>query len=479
MTVAHYGTFKRNGETSTEVIGWVRTFGNSYMLIHILTKDQAMTGYPYLTETGELSLLVVEKPQMLAPSLNTVNPRTSKEEFLIHNRHVDRIIHKGANEVLVVRHRIIQAIRGFFRARNFVEVNTPLLLAQAGGANARPFKTVASEFSDKDLQLRIAPELFLKRLIVGNMEKVYEMGPAFRNEGIDATHNPEFYICEFYQAMADLETLIRMTEIMFEEVFKAVASSVHRSHFETIPAPKELGLEAPYRQLPFIPSLELEIRKRLPGWTFPDLTIPDSALAILEAALVMFDRSFDPSNSTMSLPSLLDALSSAVLEPQIQAPTWITHHPEVMSPLAKSYLEENASMDENPHRISARAELFIGGKEIVNCYEEENSPVEQRRKFENQRIFQQQEKQTAKATSLNQNAEEGENDIDENYVKALEWGMPPTGGWGCGIDRLVMLFTGRKRIADVLPFGNLANVVGLATKGPQPKSMRASTQQLT
>ena len=422
----------------------------------------ALTGHSYTTETGERSILVTEKPQTLAPSLQHVPESITDTEFLNHHRHVDRIVHPSARESLVFRHRLIHALRSFFLEHNFIELSTPQLVAQAGGAIARPFETTATEFSETALQLRIAPELFLKRLIVGGMDKVFEIGPSFRNEGIDAVHNPEFYICEFYQVMTKLRDLIKMTESLFDTLQQT--TSADRETLQTIPDPTDLQLKAPFKRIDFIPALEDAIRERIPEFLFPDLRDEAEAREKLMAALITFDSAQHDAAHVLPLPSILDKLCSLILEPQSAGgPLWIKHHPECMSPLAKTCFSDDVSYSGKNQRVSARAELFIHGREYVNCYEEENSPVEQRRKFNEQRRYQLQEK-----GKTVEEADEHELAIDENYVEALEWGMPPTGGWGCGIDRLVMLFSGRKRIADVLPFGNLANVVGLGSRGPGP-----------
>ncbi|KAL9087799.1 MAG: hypothetical protein Q9159_003482 [Coniocarpon cinnabarinum] len=355
---------------------------------------------------------------------------------------------------------MLRHVRGFFQNREFVEVTTPLLTRRAGGALARPFDTTATEFSNVNLQLRIAPELFLKRLICGGMEKIFEIGPAFRNEGIDARHNPEFYICEFYQIMTDLNDLILMTEELLSSLMAMTKSA--RSTMTSLPDPATLGLSTPFKRVEFIPALEQAIRPHLDGFTFPNLSNEEEARASLATALGVCGRQSEDSSSVFSIPGMLDELSSLLLEVQSnEGALWITHHPACMSPLAKSFNVEYAALHGQSHPVSARAELFIKGVEYVNCYEEENSPIEQRRKFLEQRGYQLQDR----GKSINE-ANEDELAIDENYVQALEWGMPPTGGWGCGVDRLVGLFSGRKRIADVLSFGTLANVVALGSQGP-------------
>jgi len=338
-------------------------------------------------------------------------------------------------------------MRGFFDKRRFVEVNTPLLQAGAGGAVARPFETYATELSDTKLNLRVAPELFLKRLIVGGVERVYEIGPAFRNEGVDATHNPEFTTCEFYSVMTSLQTLMYMTE----ELFRDLAAAARESRRTMLGLPDmtefEAAISKPFPRLEFIPTIENAVRKERPDWSFPNLAQPNAEEQILQV-FALFNISMPrPAN----LPRLLDGLAAHFIEPLCTTPTFITHHPECMSPLAKSFLKYPTPHSATQHRVSARAELFIQGREYVNCYEEENSPIEQRRKFEEQLRYRREDDGETHRT------------VDESYISALEWGMPPTGGWGCGVDRIVMLFAGKKRIADVLPFGTLRNVVALGS----------------
>lgn len=325
-----------------------------------------------------------------------------------------------------------------------MRINTPILTAGASGATARPFSTVATELASTTLNLRIAPELWLKRLVLGGMGKVYEIGPAFRNEGVDNTHNPEFTMCEFYWPFQNLDQLMATTENMLHTLFEQLSSLnpamtshlpdsiVHRSEADRSPKP---FFTKTFPRLPFVPTLEREM-----GLPLPDLDSPDATEQLQK---LFTDKNLSrPANAT--IPSLLDALCAEYIEPLCGAPTFITEHPAALSPLAKSFRCPTTG-----HLVSARAELFIGRAEYANMYEEENSPFEQRKKFEAQLRYR-------------KDGNSGDTmEVDESYLEALEWGLPPTGGWGLGFDRLVMLFTGRKRIGDVLPFGTLRNVVGL------------------
>ncbi|KAL1647731.1 mitochondrial lysine-tRNA synthetase [Diplodia intermedia] len=400
----------------------------------------AITGHPTRTTSGELSILATEVPNCLAPSLHQIPDEVENPETLARQPHVDFLVHQRRAAIQRIRSGIISSMRKFFDEDGFVEVSTPILTAGVGGASAKPFETSANEFPGDPLTLRIAPELFLKRLVIGSGERVYEIGTVFRNEGIDATHNPEFTICEFYEPYANLEDLIQRTENLFSVLKTTVDklaqdNSVVRDNI----APLAIDLRAPFKRLEFIPTIETAINRCLPDLSTP--TAFDDVVA-LYADLHM------PLPTDATLPRLLDELAARYIEPLCAAtPTFITHHPAVMSPLAKSFADPKTGQ-----KLSRRVELFIHGREYVNAYEEENSPFEQRRKFEAQLRLQ---RDDPAERALN------ERGVDEGYVEALEWGLPPTGGWGCGVDRLVMLFSGASRIADVQPFGTLRNVVAL------------------
>jgi len=380
-------------------------------------------------------------PQLLSRCLHPLPHELEDQETKIRNRHVDLLLHPRGQDIIRLRSHIIKYLRQFLENDEYVEVQTPIIADTAGGAVARPFQTDATEFQHRELALRIAPELWLKRLILGGFDKVFEIGPSFRNEGIDLNHNPEFTTCEFYKTYADLEELIKMTEAIFLGLSRVVAAFIETDCRSLSRA--NIGLSPPYKRLDFIPAIEAAVGSRL-----PNLILPDSQSQLID----LFNQHDIPLPTNPTIPLLLDKLSATYLEPQCVAPTWIIYPPECLSPLSKSFLHPD-----NTQRVAARAELFIDKQEFVNTYEEENAPMEQRRKFEDQLRFQ-----------------EGgpEASLDESYLQALEWGLPPTGGWGCGIDRLCMLFAGTKRIADVLAFGNLRNVVALRqnTKKPQDDS---------
>lgn len=394
----------------------------------------SFTGQPHRTGRGQMSLLITEMPVLMSPSLHQIPEVLDDPETRARQRHVDMLVNPAAIQTLRVRHIVERSMHDFFNEKNFVKVNTPILQSGAGGAVARPFETEATELQGETLNLRIAPELWLKRLVVGGMERVYELGPVFRNEGVDATHNPEFTICEFYAAKASLASLMQWTESLLHHIQSHVSAAQEGGQLSALDLP-DLSLSPPFQTLEFIPALETAINRPLPNLS------ASSAHADLLALFADLNIEV-PSKPTT--PRLLDALASTYLEPLCTTPTFITNHPASLSPLSKHYTCPTTSQ-----LISARAELYMNGKEIANMYEEENSPFAQRSKFEQQLLYQ---------------AEDGEGDgkktVDEGYLEALEWGLPPTGGWGCGVDRLVMMFAGRQRVGDVLAFGGLRNVVG-------------------
>jgi lysyl-tRNA synthetase class 2 len=391
----------------------------------------AVVGTPVGKDSGPLSINATELPQILTPALHLLPTKLEDQQTRIKNRHVDLLVNKNAADTIRLRSHIIQHVREFLLQDGFLEVQTPIIVDKASGAAARPFTTVATEFLDKELALRIAPEIWLKRLILGGMDRVFEIGPAFRNEGLDATHNPEFTTCEFYKSFAELEDLMLMTENMVSGIAARV-NSLSGNSLETLPTVDASLLATPFKRVEFIPAIEAAM-----GETLPDLAAEDATESLLDL-FTKYDISVP---RPQTLPRLLDKLASVYIEPQCEEPTYIIHHPACMAPLSKSFLDPGTNQ-----LVSARAELFTQQTEIANMYEEENSPFEQRTKLVQQALLKD---------------EETGSDVDESYLKALEWGLPPTGGWGCGIDRMCMLFSGSSRISDVLAFGSLRNVVSL------------------
>lgn len=420
----------------------------------------AITGKALRTPTGELTIEATSLPELLSPSLVPLPVKLADEDTRIQHRHIDLLVNRPTADVLRLRSYIIKYMRDFFHEKDFLEFQTPILAENAGGAVARPFVTASTEFNSKELSLRIAPELWLKRLVVGGVEKVFEIGPAFRNEGIDSSHNPEFTMCESYNAFANLSDLISQTEELVSGLAEHCQGLIS-AKLTSLP-PVDLGRYArPYRQVEFIPALESAL-----GFRLPDLAAADAPQR-LRALLRAHDIPL-PAEDSPGLAKLLDKLAGTYLEPgSADAPLFITHHPACMSPLSKGF-----TCPRTGQLVSARAELFVAGRELANMYEEENDPFAQRRKFldqaQAQTSQQQQHRDRDSEPSASPDGDEGGGGgggglvVDESYVQALESGLPPTGGWGCGVDRLVMLFSGSRRIGDCLSFGTLRNVVGLS-----------------
>lgn len=384
----------------------------------------------------------------MAPSISLLPKSIEDSETRIRNRHVDMLIRHQASDTVRARSHIIQCIRNFLLKDQFLEVQTPIIADSAGGAIARPFTTVATEFSDKQLALRVAPEIWLKRLIIGGMDRVFEIGPAFRNEGLDATHNPEFTTCEFYKAFADLNDLMTMTEEMVSGIASLV-KTLRQHPLTTLPDPDTWLGTAPFKRIEFIPAIEEALGETLPNLNGEKAT---------EELLALCKKHSLEISASLTLPRVLDKLASIYIEPHCDNPTYIIHHPACMAPLAKSFVDNKTGQ-----LVSARAELFIQKREMANMYEEENSPIQQRENFMQQAKFKDAENKAV---------------IDESYLEALEWGLPPTGGWGCGIDRMVMLFAGANRISDVLSFGSLRNVVNLGSPAPRASGVAKKLAEL-
>ncbi|KAF8535172.1 hypothetical protein BDD12DRAFT_856490 [Trichophaea hybrida] len=397
----------------------------------------SITGFPGRSNTGELSLYATEHPKLLAPCLHPIPDSLQNPEKIKHHRHLDLLVHPEAAQTLKLRSRILKMIRSTLINQDFIEVQTPILSSSAGGAIAKPFLTTTSS-SSRTLALRIAPELWLKRLIVGGLDRVFELGPQFRNEGIDNTHNPEFttenLFCDVGRMVAQLKEPLGMCYAL-NPLDADIAEALNHS----------------FKRLEFIPTLEAEL-----GESLPSLEGKNAA----EELKALCERHKVPVDSNTPA-KMLDKLAQHFLEPMCHLPTFIMYHPACMSPLAKSGMRRG-------RLVSERVELFVQEQELVNAYEEENSPREQRRKFKLQMESEGREPQTSTEDTP---VEEGglEEGTDESYCSTLEWGMPPTAGWGLGVDRMVMLFSGQDRIADVLAFGGLRGAVNQGIEKPVKK----------
>ncbi len=330
-------------------------------------------------------------------------------------RYADLAVNPDVREVFVKRARVITALREFLDKREFIEVETPVLQPLYGGASARPFVTHHNAL-DMPLYLRIADELYLKRLIVGGMERVYEISKDFRNEGIDRTHNPEFTMLEFYQAFADYEDMMDLVEEMLVEAVQAVNG--------TTEIPFEGGMlrfDRPFRRLRYLDALS--------EYGAIDATaLDDAALAAAAAAAGVDDA------RSLNRPKLLDELFKVLVEPHLRDPVFIVDYPKELSPLAKPKRGDPTLVE--------RFELMVAGREIANAFSELNDPFDQRERFEAQ-------------VRLREAGDDEAQTLDEDYLRALEYGMPPTGGVGIGIDRLTMLLVDQASIRDVILFPTL------------------------
>ncbi|KAF2429468.1 class II aaRS and biotin synthetase [Tothia fuscella] len=427
------------------------------------------SGMPARTGKGDqaLTLSVTEHlPKLQAPSLHTIPASITDETTLSRFPQLDLLTQRKKRDLLRLRHHIEVILQGYLNGMNFTKVTTPILAADTGGAVARPFETTANFDGEKTgLKLRIAQELALKKLVAADLTNVYEIGPCFRNEGLDTTHNPEFTTCEFYMAYARLDTLMRMTEDLFCTIHSALEPHI-QSSLTSLEEPHtklaaSLRPGTTFQKLPFLPTLLDQLNRVASSFRLPKVLDEEAVPEIL--ALFEELKLAIPAHPTVA--RLLDALSSEFVEPLCIEPTFITFYPSIMSPLSKSFPDP-----ETGHTVSARAELFINGIEYCNMYEEENDPFSQAEKF----FLQQSPSHSKVLEDLRRdepNFLERARFVKERltpgqryFVRVLECGLPPTGGWGMGLDRLVMLFGGAGRIADVLPFGNLRGVIAIGTE---------------
>jgi len=374
-----------------------------------------VSGYPFITGKGELSLHV-DGLKILTKAISPLPEKfhgITDKELRYRQRYLDLIMNSEVRKTFHIRSKVISLTRRFFENKGFLEVETPMMHPVAGGANAKPFTTHHNALG-VDRFLRIAPELYLKRLIVGGFEAVFEINRCFRNEGMDATHNPEFTSIEFYWAYKTYKDLIELTKEYFEYLFE------HLDLPTTLPY-GDLEIDfTKFSEIPLIESLTTI------GGVPADITEDkDKIIAYLKAANVDV-------NEKMNLGQLQGELFDEYVEAKLINPTFITEYPVEISPLARR-------SDEKPH-LTDRFELFIAGKEIANAFSELNDPIDQLQRFEGQ--------MEAKESGGDDEAHE----MDEDFVNALSYGMAPTAGQGIGIDRLVMMLTNEHSIRDVLLF---------------------------
>lgn len=372
-----------------------------------------LEGTAMVTRTGELTIRVKKYTHLtkaLKPLPEKFHGLTDVEERY-RRRYVDLIMNQQAREIAFMRPKIVKAIRDWLDDRDFVEVETPCLHPILGGGAARPFITHHNAL-DKNFYLRIATELQLKKLIVGGMERVYEMGKCFRNEGMDLTHNPEFTSCEIYQAYADLEDMMQLTEDLFTHIAKNV---VKKTVFEWMG--QEIDLSKKYKRASMV-----ELIKEYSGVDFSKPYTLDEAFILAKEHGIEVQKHF-------LYGHVVNAFFEKYCEEHLIQPTFVYGHPLDISPLAKKNSKDP--------RFTERFEIFICGKEFGNSFDELNDPLDQYQRF------------VAQAEEKNKGNEEACG-IDEDFVEALEYGFPPTGGIGFGIDRLVMLFTSTSSIREVI-----------------------------
>ncbi|MDO8958042.1 MAG: lysine--tRNA ligase [Deltaproteobacteria bacterium] len=394
--------------------------GNSREIFHRLDIGDivGIRGKLFLTKTGELTLMV-DEVVLLAKSLRPLPEKwhgLSDQETRYRQRYVDLIVTPRTREVFIIRSRIIAFLRDFLTARGFLEVETPMMQLVPGGATARPFKTHHNSL-DTELYLRVAPELYLKRLLVGGLERVFEINRNFRNEGLSTQHNPEFTMLEFYQAYATHWDLMEMSEIMFSSLAQELKGSMvleyQGTHLDFTPPWKRLTLHQGLLMYGELKEEDL----RDPGKIFP-----------YGRKLGMELTGNEP------LGKVWVDLFEKVVEPHLVQPTFVIEYPIEDSPLARRN-------EQHPEMVD-RFELYIFGREIANAFSELNDPLDQRERFREQ----------AKAKD---GREEGFGLVDEDFLRALEYGMPPAAGEGIGIDRLAMIFTNSASIRDVIFFPQL------------------------
>ena len=378
-------------------------------------------GEVFKTKTGEISIHASEVT-LLSKSLQVLPEKfhgLTNTDIRYRQRYVDLVMNQDVKDTFVKRSQIISSIRRYLDGQDFLEVETPMLVSNAGGAAARPFETHYNAL-DEDVKLRISLELYLKRLIVGGMERVYEIGRVFRNEGLDTRHNPEFTLMELYQAYTDYNGMMDLTENMFRHVAKEVCGTTKITYGDV-----EIDLGAPFKRITMIDAV-----KEYTGIDFDQIKDTAEAKKIADEKEVHYEDRHEKGD-------ILNLFFEEFVEEHLVQPTFVTDHPVEISPLTKR-------KPDKPDYVE-RFELYITCREMCNAYSELNDPIDQRERF------------AAQEEAFAAGDEEA-NHTDEDFLNALEIGMPPTGGIGYGIDRLVMLLTNQPAIRDVLLFPTMKSL---------------------
>ena len=386
-------------------------------------------GSVFKTKTGEISIhvseitLLVKSLQVLPEKFHGLKDTDQR----YRQRYVDLIVNPEVRGTFIKRSQILAEIRNFLNGRDFIEVETPLLVENAGGAAARPFMTHYNAL-DQDINLRISLELYLKRLIVGGLERVYEIGRVFRNEGVDTRHNPEFTLLELYQAYTDYNGMMEITESLIREVCKKVNGTAEVPYGKKDEEDGEvitLDFESPFEKITMTEAV-----KKYAGVDFDQIPDTAAAKAIAKEKGVEFEDRHERGD-------ILSLFFEEFCEEKLIQPTFVLDHPIEISPLTKKKPGSNG--------LTERFELFVAGRELANAYSELNDPIDQRQRFEAQE-------------ALKAAGDDEAQSLDEDFLNALAYGMPPTGGVGIGIDRLVMLLTNENSIRDVLLFPTLKSI---------------------
>lgn len=382
-----------------------------------------LQGEVFKTKTGEISIHA-SAVKLLSKSLQILPEKfhgLTNTDLRYRQRYVDLIMNPEVKETFILRSKIISCIRKYLDEEGFMEVETPMLVPNAGGAAARPFDTHYNAL-DEDVHLRISLELYLKRLIVGGLERVYEIGRVFRNEGVDTRHNPEFTLMELYQAYTDYHGMMDLAENLYRHVAKEVLGTTVITYGDV-----EIDLSKPFERLTMVGAV-----KKYAGVDFDEIKTEEEAKALADEHKIEYEARHKKGD-------ILNLFFDEYVEEKLVQPTFIMDHPVETSPLAKRKPEDEA--------YTERFELFITGREMANAFSELNDPIDQRGRFEAQE-------------ELKAQGDEEANSIDEDFLNALEIGMPPTGGIGIGIDRMVMLLTNSAAIRDVLLFPTMKTLGG-------------------